>query len=77
MERIKITSDALQNAGWMLCEVGDHAPHTPKSEYNRYEKWKRETDYVCDQLSRPLFYDRIGRRWTQFGKDVEYMDQLK
>ena len=77
MERIKITHNSLRDAGWLIVEVGDHGPGTPKREYNRYEKWKRETDHVCDQLSKPLFYDRIARCFTQLGTEVQFMDELK
>lgn len=76
MERTKITTDSLINAHWLCAAVGDNGPATSREYYNRYEKWKRETDPVIDQLSHPLFYDRVARTWTQDGKPVSYMDEL-
>lgn len=77
MERTKITKDSLINAHWFCAAVGDNGPATPKTFYNRYEKWKKEKDPVCDALSHPLFYDRVTKMWTQDGKPMTYIDELR
>ena len=73
-----ITPAVMREAGWEIAEVGDNGPATPKEYRNRYQRWTHRTEWnSCDQCRHDVFYDLHTGLWSQNGKDVTYMDEIK
>lgn len=78
IERELINPVLLREAGWEIAEVGDNGPATPKENCNRYERWVHSTEWTkCSQFQHPVFFDRLTGYYSQNGKEVVYMDQIK
>lgn len=59
-EPIPLTSDILEQNGFVLVAVGDNGVATPKKNRNRYEKWECRTMWQTFNL----FYDRTCKWYT-------------
>lgn len=60
LEPIPLTSEILEQNGFVLVAVGDNGVATPKKNRNRYEKWECRTMWQRFNL----FYDRTCKWYT-------------
>lgn len=73
---IQLTADIVKKNGWVLTEVGDNGPATPKINRNRFEKWVLKKAWVYEVL----FYDRLTKKWKLNGLNrvqFEFVHELQ
>ena len=78
MSRQFIDPSLMREAGWEIAEVGDNGPATPKENVNRYERWIHSSEWnKSQQFQHAVFFNRNIGEWSQNGKEVIYMDEIK